>query len=125
MKSFNLQRIETDRIKPHRFISMGFNFKIINYYINNSWWRDYNISNEINEVNSKINDLNSKLKRNYIKNLDQRYYINYNDYLNIIYKITYKKVYFFALSIVKDEDIVNDVVQNVYSKHIPICGIIF
>ena len=33
---------------------------------------------------------------------------------NIIYKITYKKVYFFALSIVKDEDIVNDVVQNVY-----------
>lgn len=59
----------------------------INYYINNSWWRDYNISNEINEVNSKINDLNSKLKRNYIKNLDQRYYINYNDYLNIIYKI--------------------------------------
>lgn len=59
----------------------------INYYINNSWWRDYNISNEINEVNSKINHLNSKLKRNYIKNLDQRYYINYNDYLNIIYKI--------------------------------------
>lgn len=57
----------------------------INYYINNSWWRDYNISNEINEVNSKINHLNSKLKRNYIKNLDQRYYINYNDYL--IYKI--------------------------------------
>ena len=33
---------------------------------------------------------------------------------NTIYKITYKKVYFFALSIIKDEDIVHDVVQNVY-----------
>ncbi|HFE9683605.1 TPA: VWA domain-containing protein [Clostridium perfringens] len=58
----------------------------INNYINNSWWGDYNIRNEINEVNSKINHLNSKLKRNCIKNLSQRYYyINYN--VNIIYKI--------------------------------------